>query len=703
MSAAIFAGKLTPTRLARKAIVYLRQSSERQVLHNKESQRLQYALADRAKAMGFGDVEVIDRDLGSSAAVGAAARAGFERLLSQVAMGHVGAVLSREVSRLSRTDKDWCRLLELCQLFDTLIVDHEHIYDLSQIDDQLILGIKGTMSVVELKVLRMRMQQGMEEKARRGELIRVLPSGYALDADGKVVRTPDERVREGIALIFRRFKETWSVQGTSNWFRRNGVQVPVNKPMSGHYGITWQLPSKSFIDHVLRSPFYAGAYFYGQRQAEVAVVDGRPVKRRGHRRSPEECRVFLRDHHEGYVDWATHVEISAIIERNAMRVQGREGVAAVRSGHALLASLIRCGTCGRRMRVHYPREQPNGGAYYRCEGTRAMGGARCLHLSGARVDKAVVAEIGRLVSPLGIDAALRAAEKMAAGQCDRHHALEKQLEECEYQAQRAFEQYNEVDPRNRLVAGELERRWNAKLDEVAKLKSALKSLAQETTTPTAEERARLNELGRDFTDVWSTPIGIETKKKIIRTLLEELVAIANDERRRIQLVLHWKGGTHTALELEMLRPHEIQRTSVDDVELIRTMAARGYGDQEIARVLSCQGSRTGKGHRWTAAAVNTARQNYGIAGRKESALDGNVMTLAAAATRTGVSNSTIKNLGKMGVLRYAQVAPTAPWEIRQEDLDAPAVRQALERLRRTGRLRPESATTDSNQTAMALE
>jgi DNA invertase Pin-like site-specific DNA recombinase len=695
--------KLTPSRLARKAVVYLRQSTENQVRNNKQSQRLQYSLAERARALGFTDVEVIDCDLGSSAAVGAAARVGFERLLAQVAVGNVGIVLSREVSRLSRTDKDWCHLLELCQLFDTLIADHDQVYDLSLIDDQLILGIKGTMSVVELKVLRMRMQHGMEEKARRGELIRIAPPGYVLDADNKLVKDPDARVRDAIHLIFRRFKDAQSVQGVVNWFRRNNVEVPVNKPKAGRFGIVWQLPSHGFILHVLRSPFYAGAYYYGQRQTQVVLVDGKPVKRRGRRRTPEECRVFIREHHEGYVDWPTHLEIKATIEKNAVRAQGRDPIAAIRTGRALLVGLVRCGICGRRLRVHYTRHRAaNGGcAYYLCHGTRSLGGPRCMQLSVARADKEISAEILRAISPLGVEAAMRAADKLAAGADERVAALQRQLEECEYGATRAFEQYNAVDARNRLVAAELERRWNGKLDDVARLKSTLEQLKRESHELTAADRTTLLALGRQFADTWEGLLAVEMKKKIIRCILEEVVAVPDFDERTLRYVLHWKGGAHSSMAVAMPRARDTQRTAAQDLDLIRKMAARGYGDQEIARVLSAQGRCTGKGRPWTAISVGSARRLYDIKGSKRSTLDDNLLTLTRAAEHCGVSNTTIKSLVELGLLPCVQVAPFAPWEIRKEDLDAKPVRDALERLRKTGKLMNPGRS--SKQQALDLE
>ena len=221
--------KITAQHRQRRAIVYVRQSTERQLRQNKESQRLQYELADQARAFGFQEVELIDADLGRSAAIGAAPREGFERLIASVAIGEVGMILSREVSRLSRTDKDWCQLLELCQLFDTLIADADQVYDVRTMDDQLVLGIKGTLSVVELKVLNQRLQQGMEAKARRGELIRLLPPGYVRDGHGHIVKDPDQRVCEAIDSVFRRFRRTRGIRQTFLWFKKRGLELPVNK------------------------------------------------------------------------------------------------------------------------------------------------------------------------------------------------------------------------------------------------------------------------------------------------------------------------------------------------------------------------------------------------------------------------------------------------------------------------------------------
>src|SRR3989454_7898497 len=270
--------KITPRHLQRKAIVYLRQSSDRQVQRNTESQRLQYDLAARAQALGFEQVDIIDTDLGHSAAIGAARREGFERFIAAVAVGEVGLVLSLEASRLSRTAQDWCRLLELCPLFDTLIADADTVYDVRTLDDQLVLGIKATMRVAELKVLQQRRQQGTEAKARRGALVRVLPPGYVRDASGQIVKDPDQRVQQAIQQVFRIFRQKRSIRQTFTWFQCRGLELPVNKHHEATTRLVWKVPSQPFIGSMLHNPCYAGAYVWGQRHTELVVIEGKLTK-----------------------------------------------------------------------------------------------------------------------------------------------------------------------------------------------------------------------------------------------------------------------------------------------------------------------------------------------------------------------------------------------------------------------------------------
>ncbi len=351
MTEVLYNPKIKPEHLARKAIVYLRQSSDKQVRQNKESQLLQYAMAERVRALGWQEVEIINSDLGSSAGLAAAQREGFERVLSSVALGEVGIVGSREVSRLSRTDKDWCRLLEVCQIFGTLIADEQQVYDLNNLDDQLVLGIKGTLSVVELKVMRQRMLAGQEAKARRGELFKRLPIGYARDPMGKIMFHPDRRVCEAIQLVFAKFRELWSVRQTFQWFRDHDLELPVN-PIQGTR-LIWKVPSQSLIRDILHNPFYAGAYVWGRRPVTTLLVGGRLEKRQSAMHPAEECRVFIRDHHVGYIDWATYEENQRMIRRNSVNWEGDESMAAIRAGQGLLVGLLRCGHCGRKLHVRY--------------------------------------------------------------------------------------------------------------------------------------------------------------------------------------------------------------------------------------------------------------------------------------------------------------------------------------------------------------
>src|SRR5580692_10698602 len=415
MTEGLYSAKIKPEHLARKAIVYLRQSSERQVRQNKESQQLQYAVAERVRALGWAQVEVINSDLGSSAGIAAAQREGFERVLSLVALGEVGIVGSREVSRLSRTDKDWCRLLEVCQIFGTLIADEQQVYELNNLDDQLVLGIKGTLSVVELKVLRQRLLAGQESKARRGELFKRLPIGYARDPVGKIVFHPDRRVCEAIQLVFAKFRELWSVRQTFQWFRDHDVELPVN-PIQGTR-LVWKIPSQSLIRDILCNPFYAGAYVWGRRPVTARLVEGRLEKRQGAMRRAEECRVFIRDHHVGYIDWATFEENQRMIRRNSVNWQGDESMAAIRAGQGLLAGLLRCGHCGRKLHVRYWGGHGTH-ARYLCKGDFDDGGQYCIGFGGASVDRRLGQELLKAISPLGVEASLKAIEELSAGDVD---------------------------------------------------------------------------------------------------------------------------------------------------------------------------------------------------------------------------------------------------------------------------------------------
>lgn len=679
-----FGHKITPERLARRAIVYLRQSSPRQVRENLESQRLQYGLVERARKLGWAEVETVDCDLGRSAAIGGPFREGFDRVISSVALGEVGIVFSREVSRLSRTDKDWCQLMEVCQIFGTLIGDEEQVYDLDLIDDQLVLGIKGTMSVAELKILKQRMLRGSEEKARRGELKKRLPPGYLWDATGQCVKDPDRRVQEAIALVFERFREAWSIRRTLKWFRCEGIELPVNRP--GQKGWAWAVPSHSLVVGILRNPFYAGAYCYGRRSVETVWVDGRLKKRMGRGREPEECRVFLRDHHEGYIDWQDFEENRRMIQGNIYRGATEGSKAASRVGRGLLVGLLRCGHCGRKLYVSYWGKRGTA-PRYQCKGDFDDGGKYCLGFSGDPVERRFAEDLVAALSPLGVEASLAAMEEMGSEADDRRGVWTSRVEHLEYEERRAFEQYNEVDPRNRLVAAELERRWNAKLEDLESARDKVRELDTSRKVVTESDRERIMKLGEQFGEVWSSAeCPMELKKKIVCAAVEEV--IVRKEGDILQFTIHWKGGVHTRFEVPRPGAVSSQTTSMEALDIIVRMAVR-YGDDQIAAVLNRVGLRTGKGCRWDQIRVATARRNHGIAGNRRTVVEPGLFTLRQAARYLDVGVKTVKRLVEEGVLNKEQVVPLAPWEIKQTDLDAEPVRRVIKGLKRTGRLKLE--------------
>jgi len=648
-------------------------------------------VAERVRALGWKQVEIINSDLGSSAGIASVQREGFERVLSLVALGEVGIVGSRDVSRLSRTNKDWCRLLEVCQIFGTLIADEQQIYDLNYLDDQLVLGIKGTLSVVELKVLRQRLLAGQESKARRGELFKRLPIGYARDAVGKVALHPDRRVCEAIQLVFTKFRELWSVRQTFQWFRDHDVDLPAN-PIQGT-GLVWKIPSQSLIRDILCNPFYAGAYVWARRPVTTRLVDGRLEKRQGAMRSAEECRVFIRDHHVGYIDWVTYEENRRIVRRNSVNRDGDESMAAIRAGQGLLVGLLRCGHCGRKLHVRYWGGRGTN-ARYLCKGDFDDGGQYCIGFGGGSVDRRVGQELLKVIAPFGVEASLRAIEELSANGAAQRVALSRKLEQLVYEAKKAFEQYDAVDARNRLAASELERRWNEKLEEIEAVKQRLSSLDAQRNSLSIEEEIRIRSMGDRFAEVWQSSHCHPTfKKMVFRTAIEEIIVRTGQDKKSLELVIHWNGGAHTQLAMERPRSATETATPMEALDIIRCMAVH-YGDDQIASVLNRRGYSTGKGKRWNQTHVATARRNHSIAGQKRALPDLERVSLSQAARICGVSHRTIERLVEAGLLKREQVTLRAPWEIRRSDLDAAPIRRIIDRLHRTGKLTLQEGCTE---------
>jgi DNA invertase Pin-like site-specific DNA recombinase len=687
--------KINADHLARKAIIYLRQSSLSQVKHNTESQRLQYALAERATRLGFRQVEIIDKDLGSSAASGSRQRPGFQQLLTSVAVGDVGIILSREISRLSRTDKDWCHLMEICQLFNTLIGDEETVYDPNQFDDQLVLGIKGTISVAELNMLRIRLLQGKEAKAKRGELFTVVAPGFIRDAN-QIVKDPNRRVQDAIMLIFTKFLELGSIRQTYTWFLENKIELPVNKAMGGRIQLTWKLPAQTFIPSVLHNPLYAGAYVYGRRPVEKVFEAGKVRKRQSSIQSPDTAKVFIQDHHEGYISWETYLRIQRMIDQNGTNFQADEAILAAREGHGLLTGLLRCARCGHKLHVRYWGKQGTTPRYF-CHGDHARGGKYCISFGGSTIDQRFAQEVLRIISPEGVASAVRAIERLDNRHDDHRHALEAQLQQLEYEAQRAFCQYDQADPNNRLVVDTLEQRWNEKLEKVEQVKSMLDAAQVAPQALSEHDKQVIFVLGQYFSDAWhheTCPVTL--KKKIIRCLIQEIIVDLDNDKQVLHFIVHWQGGSHSSLTIPKPLPaNQAHKTAVQDLEVIEKMAAR-YSDADIAQVLSKLGRKTGKGNRWTQSSVGLIRRKYGFKPALNQQDDG-ILNMAQAKRYCGVSDSTLMRLINEKILPARQIVPFAPYEIKQTDLDSDPVASILKTLKQTGNLVLNGGTSENQK------
>jgi excisionase family DNA binding protein len=665
--------KITPEHLARSACVYIRQSTADQLLHNLESRRRQYALADRAKKLGWQDVIVIDDDLGRSGS--GISRPGFERLLAAICDGRIGAVFAIEASRLARNGRDWHTLIEFCGLVDTIIVDEDGVYDARHPNDRLLLGMKGTMSELELSILRQRSLEAMKQKARRGELFLTVAIGYVKARHDRIEKDPDLRIREAISLVFTKFSEFQSIRQVHLWLRRERITLPaVNYTVDSGRDIVWKLPVYNTVHHILTNPIYAGAYAFGRTESRVTIEGGRKRIVRGFRRDRSEWEVLLPDHHEGYLSWAEFERNQRLIADNA-NSKGLMARGSVRRGETLLAGLLRCGHCGRKLHVAYGGGRGESGRYH-CQGSFVNhGGDRCISFGSLRVDIAVGAEVLRLLRPLGIEAALRAVEALSNEADQKRHQLELALEQMRYEASHARRQYDAVDPDNRLVASELERRWNERLLAVRQIEDELEALRlQHQPALSGEERSRLMQLGADLELAWSHPAATtETRKKILRTVVHEIVVRVEDGY--IDMVLHWQGGDHTALKVKKNAPGKHRWTIHEDTEALIRELARLIPDQAIASLLNRAGKLTGRNNSWTESKVCSFRNHRNIQMYREGErAERGEITLDEASSRLNVSPMTILRMIHRGTIEARQLCKGAPWVIKAEQLSNPDVR-----------------------------
>jgi DNA invertase Pin-like site-specific DNA recombinase len=657
--------KITADHLARRACVYIRQSTPDQVRHNLESQRRQYALVDRARAFGWQDVDVIDDDLGVSGS--GTSRPGFERLLRALCDGQVGAVFSIEASRLARNGRDWHTLLEFCSVVGALLIDAETVYDPRLTNDRLLLGMKGTISEMEVASFRERAHAALRQKAERGALVQRVPIGYLKGLDDRIEKDPDARIGSAITLIFRKFAELGSVRQVFFWLDQQQIRLPIARGPEAVREIVWQPARYHAVLSVLKNPAYAGAYAYGRSKTVVRLENGRKQVRRQRQRRREDWAVLILDHHEGYIDWDTYQSNQTMIANND---NARSGAVrgSVKHGEALLAGLLRCGHCGAKLLAQYPRP---GVIRYQCSGYLLnRDHACCVMFGGLRADCMVAEQLLQCVTPFGSEAAIEAIESLQGASDERIEQKARALEHARYEVIRARRQYDAVDPANRLVAAELERRWNQALTMEAQLEAELASLQQGRERPLTDAQKReLLAFARDLPGLWNDPrCSPEHKKRLLRIALKEIVATS--EGGTIRLVLHWEGGDHTQVEFPKIRTGRHRYVTADDlVEIVRVLA-RIEPDARIASILNRNQRRTAHGQSWTAKRVCSLRNHHEIPvyceGERQARGE---MSVSECATVLGLTPTSVLRLIRLKQLPATQACVSAPWVVRKADIE----------------------------------
>ncbi len=657
--------KVTGKHLERKAMLYIRQSSMHQVRHREEGKRLQYAMKARLQQLGWTSVEVVDEDQGQSGS-SATDRSGFQRMVAEVCLGRVGAVAAREVSRFARNNRDWHQLVEMCSLVGTLLVDHEAIYDPRSCNDRLLLGVKGSLSEYELDLLRQRSHEARREKAARGELLLRAPVGYVKSED-KLEKEADRRVQAAISSVFEKFTELGSIRQTLLWFIEEGLELPARRQGPNGRETYWRRPGYPTVWRILTNPAYAGAYVYGRSCKSSVLSEGVLCEKRSSK-PRSKWAVLILDRHEGYISWEQYERIQKLIGGNVMH-KGGASPGAAKKGPALLAGLLRCRRCGRKLTVAYSGRNKAAPRYCCARGAIDHGDPRCISFGGKPADEAVSAAVLQVVKPAALDAARAAAGDGLAGRRRVAEALKLDLQAARYAAERVGRQFDATDPENRLVADELERRWNTALVKVQDLEARLVQEQREAIV--MPDPAAIVGLSQDLPRVWRDPeTDVRLKKRIVRSLVEEIVVDVDEEASELALIVHWKGGVHTELRArKRRRGTSSAHTSKGVVDAVRAFV-RICSDQTIAGYLNRNGLLTGRGNRWTRELVRSLRSKRGIPRycpeRQEAE---GWLNLTEASKFIGVSPPTLRKASLRGDLKGEHPLPHGPWVFNKSALE----------------------------------
>lgn len=587
--------KIGPVHLQRLAVIYVRQSTAQQVLRHEESTRLQYGLVDHARELGWPEerVLVIDDDLGHSAAEGGH-RAGFQRLVSEVSLDHVGMILGVEISRLARSSKDWHQLLEICALFGTLIADSDGICDPADFNDRMLLGLKGTMSEAELHVMKQRMYQGKLSKARRGDLGFDVPTGYVRSSSGEVTFDPDEEVQQVVRLIFGKFEELGTVHALLRYLVTHDVRIGVRvRGGEGKGELEWHAPNQATLQNMLKNPIYAGAYAYGRRRIDPRKR--KPGRRSTGRTSPSSGRwhVLLKDRLPAYISWQSY-------EKNLRRLADNRAVAdargAPRNGNSLLQGLVVCGYCDARMTVNYHGSDKRY-SYVCTRQNTVYGGSSCQCLSGAPLDGFAAEKVLQALEPAALELSLEAAKNIEAERAELDGLWHKRIERASYEAERAGRHYRAVEPENRLVARQLARDWEQKLAEEQRLKEEYQRfLLGRPRLLSASERESIRRLAADIPALWNAASTTNSERKeIIRQVIERVVVEVEGDSERVGVCIEWAGGRRTtAVVIRPVSSFEQLSYYPQLCERVRELASQGLDSRHIAQCLDAEGYRSPK-------------------------------------------------------------------------------------------------------------
>jgi len=677
--------KIKQQHLERGAYVYVRQSTAYQVRNNLESKERQYALEGRAQQLGFSKVVVIDEDLGRSGS-GIQERPGFGRLLASVCQGLAGAVFALEASRLARNNRDWHHLVDLCALTETLLIDCDGIYDPRQLNDRLVLGLKGTMSEFELGLLRQRAREAFEQKVRRGFALWEVPVGFIRTEEGQIEKTPDRQVQQAVISVFRKFQQLGSARQATIWFREEQILVPKTKPGTAGQEVIWGVPSSGRIRQMLKNPCYAGTFAYGKTAARTRIEEGRARQSSRYRKPQNEWKVLLLGHHPGYINWEEYLENQQRLEANVASYEG-EGSGAAKLGAALLSGLLRCGQCGRKLQVVYSGTSGRVPRYV-CRGDRGdRESSRCLTVGSLRLDRAVAQSVLAAIQPAGIEAAVKLTECAQLEDDEKRKALELALERARYEEKRARRQFDAVDPENRLVASELEARWNGALAQVAEAEARLAAAGKAAEPLSEQQKKELAALSEDLMGLWNHPDApIQLKKRILRTVLTEIIIDNDADSATHRLRLHWAGGVHTELRVERNKPGQHRHSADRSVIELVSELAKICQDKTIAAILNRLGYKTGQEKTWNASRVAGLRGYHKIAAFQKQ---DDWVTQEEAARELQVSDTVVKRLIRERVLPAKQVVKFAPWIIEKKNLSLPAVQQQVKAARRGGHRLPQ--------------